>query len=208
MDMNASYDRLIKTVFPNAQVVYDRFYIVKHLNDTLNYVRIKVYNQLRHGNRQEQKQARRLKHYWRLFLQDEKHLNQHPYYEGRYFHQIVNSLTILNLLLQYNEELAATYSYIHLLKRAYNHRDYSNFFHLLKLTPAGVSAQTAHRCHHLLHYRAGIELGFKKKRFSNGRTEGINNRIKMIKRVAFGYQCFETFRARIYLIIGKQICQN
>lgn len=38
MDMNAAYERLAKTVFPNAQVVYDRFHIAKHLNDTMNHV--------------------------------------------------------------------------------------------------------------------------------------------------------------------------
>lgn len=31
MDMNAAYDRLAKTVFPNAQVVYDRFHIANTL---------------------------------------------------------------------------------------------------------------------------------------------------------------------------------
>ncbi|MEM6264488.1 MAG: transposase, partial [Bacteroidota bacterium] len=32
---------------------------------------------------------------------------------------------------------------------------------------------------------------------SNGIVEGINNRIKMIKRRAFGFQIFERFRLRI-----------
>ena len=58
------YERLAKTVFPNAQVVYDRFHIAKHLNDTMNHVRIHVYQRLCKGDRQAQKQARRIKHYW------------------------------------------------------------------------------------------------------------------------------------------------
>ena len=68
MDMNAAYDQLVKTVFPCAQIIYDRFHIAKHLNDTMHHVRIHVFNRLRKGDSAEQKQARRLKHYWRLFL--------------------------------------------------------------------------------------------------------------------------------------------
>ncbi|NMV66059.1 transposase, partial [Lactobacillus reuteri] len=59
MDMNAAYDQLVKTIFPCAQIIYDRFHIAKHLNDT--HVRIHVFNRLRKGDSAEQKQARRLK---------------------------------------------------------------------------------------------------------------------------------------------------
>ncbi|EOS8059541.1 transposase, partial [Enterococcus hirae] len=37
-------------------------------------------------------------------------------------------------------------------------------------------------------------------RYSNGALEGTNNKIKVIKRVAYGYRNFHNFRARIYLI--------
>ncbi|WP_139016460.1 transposase, partial [Enterococcus casseliflavus] len=35
-----------------------------------------------------------------------------------------------------------------------------------------------------------------------GALEGTNNKIKVIKRVAYGYRNFHNFRARIYLIQG------
>lgn len=42
------------------------------------------------------------------------------------------------------------------------------------------------------------------ERYSNGYKEGINNKIKVIKRVAFGYKSFEMFRGRIlYVFNGK-----
>ena len=120
MDMNASYDQLVKSVFPNARVIYDRFHIAKHLNDTMNHVRIHVYNRLRKGDKEAQKKARRIKHYWRLFLQDQDHLCKRDYYERRYFHRTVNSVVILDLMLEYDQELSATYNLIQALKRAYN----------------------------------------------------------------------------------------
>nr|WP_225360666.1 transposase [Ligilactobacillus salivarius] len=44
-----------------------------------------------------------------------------------------------------------------------------------------------------------MKRGFETK-FSNGRTEGINSRIKTIKRFACGYRYFTAFKTRIYLI--------
>ena len=207
MDMSAAYDQIVKTVFPCAQIIYDRFHIAKHLNDTMNHIRIHVFNRLRKGDPQAQKQARRLKHYWRLFLQDCERLNTKQYYEGRYFHQVVNSGTILDLMLAYDQELSATYNFIQSLKQAYNQRDFTTFFKLLKLRPADVSHYTIHRYRVLTRYKDGIKRGFETK-FSNGRTEGINNRIKTIKRVVCGYRYFTAFKARIYLIIGHQIQNN
>ncbi|MFR0525376.1 transposase, partial [Ligilactobacillus salivarius] len=99
MDMNAAYDQLVKTVFPCAQIIYDRFHIAKYLNDAMNHVRIHVFNRLRKGDSAEQKQARRLKRYWRLFLQDRENLSTKVYYEGRYFNRVVNSIMILDLML-------------------------------------------------------------------------------------------------------------
>ena len=40
MDMNAAYDQLVKTVFPCAQIIYDRFHIAKHLNDTMKLPKV------------------------------------------------------------------------------------------------------------------------------------------------------------------------
>ena len=36
--------------------------------------------------------------------------------------------------------------------------------------------------------------------YTNGVIEGINNKIKVIKRMAFGYRCFYHFKARILII--------
>lgn len=45
---------------------------------------------------------------------------------------------------------------------------------------------------------------FLDERYSNGYTEGVNNKIKVIKRIAFGYKNFTLFRARIlYIFNGK-----
>ncbi|GAA2938398.1 hypothetical protein GCM10019994_27300 [Enterococcus raffinosus] len=50
-------------------------------------------------------------------------------------------------------------------------------------------------------YHSGIANAFKVK-LSIGVTEGLNNKIKLIKQIAFGYCNFYNFRTRIYLQQG------
>ena len=45
---------------------------------------------------------------------------------------------------------------------------------------------------------------FIDKRFSNGYTEGMNNKIKVIKRVGFGYKDFDFFRIRLLYILNDK----
>ena len=53
-------------------------------------------------------------------------------------------------------------------------------------------------------WKEHILNSFIDMRYSNGYTEGINNKIKVIKRIAFGYKSFKLFRGRIlYIFNGK-----
>lgn len=46
---------------------------------------------------------------------------------------------------------------------------------------------------------------FIESRYFNGFTEGINNKIKVIKRNAFGYKNFKLLRTRILYIFNKKL---
>lgn len=49
-----------------------------------------------------------------------------------------------------------------------------------------------------------IVNSFIDERFSNGFTEGLNNKIKVIKRIGFEYRNFDFFRLRLmYILNGK-----
>ncbi|GGI66829.1 transposase [Enterococcus alcedinis] len=50
-------------------------------------------------------------------------------------------------------------------------------------------------------YKQGIKNAFDLD-YSNGVTEGLNNKIKLIKRVSYGYRNFYHLRDRIYIIQG------
>lgn len=49
---------------------------------------------------------------------------------------------------------------------------------------------------------------FIDKKLTNGYTEGMNNKIKVIKRVGFGYKDFDFFRLRLLYILNGKIHGN
>ncbi len=85
MYMNASYCQLLKTVFPNAQIVTDRFHIVQHINRSLNQLRVQILNRFRDSRSENQKKYRRLKRYWKLLLKDSNKLEQLKWQYHRLF---------------------------------------------------------------------------------------------------------------------------
>ena len=50
-----------------------------------------------------------------------------------------------------------------------------------------------------------IVNSFIDERYTNGFTEGINNKIKVIKRNAFGYRNFEFLRRRLLYIFNNKL---
>ena len=57
------------------------------------------------------------------------------------------------------------------------------------------------------HWRGYIQNSWKHGK-SNGLSEGLNNKVKVLKRVAFGLHSFEGFRKRILLTCGKLRLSN
>ncbi|WP_399285411.1 ISL3 family transposase, partial [Vagococcus fluvialis] len=75
VDMNAAYFKLAKRLFPNAEVIIDRFHLVQLISRSLNITRIKTMNRYRTSNVTDMKNYRKLKKYWKLFLKDSNELN-------------------------------------------------------------------------------------------------------------------------------------
>jgi transposase len=51
--------------------------------------------------------------------------------------------------------------------------------------------------------RGQLPLNSEEPKMSNGPTEALNNLIKRIKRVGFGFRNFENYRIRALLYAGK-----
>ena len=51
-------------------------------------------------------------------------------------------------------------------------------------------------------------LNWYDHRISNGVVEGINNKIKVLKRVAYGYRDMDYFQLRLFALHDQVITQN
>src|SRR5690625_2666211 len=74
IDMNASYVGVIKELFPQANIIIDRFHIVQLINRSMNKSRIRVMNSFKTSNGADMKKYRRLKSYWKLLLKKQTEL--------------------------------------------------------------------------------------------------------------------------------------
>ncbi|WP_167790853.1 ISL3 family transposase [Vagococcus xieshaowenii] len=114
MDMNGSYAQLLKTVFPCAEIVTDRFHIVQHINRTFNQFRVKIMNSLHNHQSEDMKKYRRLKRYWKLLLKDTDSLDNTSQHYHSLFKRELFQQEIIHELLTYNDDLKLAYETVQL----------------------------------------------------------------------------------------------
>ena len=183
MNMNYVYRDIARQMLPNATIVIDRFHVVRYVTWALENVRKRVQKQMHPDKRRYFKRSRRLllSHYFKL--KDE------------------NKQAIEVMLMQ-SPDLATAY---------YLKEQFYDFMNSKESTEAKgklrkfILAATASKldefkaCLTTLSNWSKYILNSFDCPYSNGFTQVTNNKIKMIKRNAYGYRNFENFRNRILL---------
>lgn len=198
IDMNAGYATIIKELFPNAEIIIDRFHLVQLINRSMNKCRIQVMNQLSKSNGEDQKKYRRLKRFWKLILKNKVNISSTEYKHYPLFGQRTEA-GIVEEMLTYSPVLKANYEIYQSLLKAMTDQDYK----VLKLhieEPIGslISGYIRTSLKTLRKHLPYIENSFIYP-YNNGRIEGINNKIKVLNRVAYGYSNFHNYKKRIIL---------
>lgn len=184
MDMNTAYDLEVRHHCPRARIIYDLFHVVaKYGREVISRVRVDAANQLRHD-----KPARRVvkQAHW-LLLRNPARLQP-----AQQVH--------LSEVLQANQSLMTVYVMKEQLKSLWTapnawewrrrwrqwleHAHQSNIPALIRFADL------------LRPYWRGI-LSRVRWRMHTGTLEGINNKIKLIKRMAFGYRDTDYFFLKI-----------
>ncbi|EHV9021643.1 ISL3 family transposase [Enterococcus durans] len=205
MDMNASYDAVTKGVFPNAQISIDRFHVIQQITRAFNKQRIQTMNQLKKSNPQAQKDYRKLKKYWRTLLKKNAKLNytsfkQFPLFQRRY----LTESEVLDYLLSIDDQLRQSYEVYQELLAAFDAKDSTEFFNLIESLPHSLNDEFKKAIRYLRKHKEAITNSLKYP-YSNGKLEGKNNLIKVIKRIAFGFRTFRHLRMRV--LIQQSICE-
>lgn len=198
VDLYTPYRHLIHELFPHAIIIADHFHVVAQAYRALNKIRVKAMNQAGNGSHQ----WRALKHFWKLILTPAELLKYDNYWSRRNFgYTQLTDVEVIQRLLAFNDDLKQAYRYYQDLILAINHRSKDELNHLLaiKWTQLPQSLQKVQRT--LRRHRKEIITSFKYGDYTNGPVEGTNNKIKVIKRTAYGFRNFFNFRARILLAL-------
>src|SRR5699024_6458831 len=192
IDMNAVYVSVIKEVFPQAEIIIDRFHIVQLVSRSMNMTRVGVMNGFRTSNGEDMKKYRRLKRYWRLILKRRKELSYTEYKFYMMFGQRLE-VNLVEELLNYDDHLKMNYDFYQSIIECVRDKDYPRLKSILtNCDPRKLSRQIATSVKTLQAHLPYLKNSLKYP-YNNGRIEGINNKIKVLNRVAYGYRNFHNF---------------
>lgn len=209
-DMYEPYLIVTKVMFKNAKYVVDRFHYTEYVMDALDDIRIRLQKNFGYNS----KEYRILKNKKNVSLLRKYYNDINWYvYTKRYEHgRQVDKLPIdiLNELLNINDELERGYQLKELFLDIIHHDltpeeakvELENWIELCNESNINEFIEASKTINNWLEY---ICNSFIDKRFSNGYTEGLNNKIKVIKRTAYGFRNFKFFRLRLMYILNKNI---
>jgi len=191
IDMYSPYISLVKKIFPNARIIFDRFHMVQLFSRSLLKTRIRTMNCY-------PTYYTKFKNNWRLFQMDSSKVD---YVNSRYnynYRKCMRQSDILDDLLSVDASLEATYYLYQTVLSCVRHRDHKRLKEALLSADPLISDEMKTSVKTALRYIEYFSNGLKYE-YSNGKLEGINNKIKVIKRIAFGYRSYLHFRNRILI---------
>lgn len=182
IDMSAAYASAIKIHLPHVSIVYDRFHVTKLLTGTLDEIR-----------RSEQKKCLQygidvIKGDRFLLLRNFSTLEK-------------DKQSRLEKLLEINKPLAIAHSMKEQFRMLWEQgsvKQGSRFLvrWIMEAFESGVELLSK-VASSLLRYSEGL-LSYFEHRIDNGKAEGINNKIKVLKRQAYGFRDMEYFKLKLY----------
>lgn len=207
-DMYEPYLLVQQIIFPKAKYVVDRFHYTRYIMDALDKVRIRLQKTYGYNS----KEYRLLKNKKNVSLL-RKYSNDVDWYTYTKRYKNGHMVDVLKYdvreeLLHINKELYYAYilkelflDLLHYSNYEYAKEEIEEWIEVVRSYEIEEMNEAANTIENWLEY---IVNSFIDKRFSNGYTEGLNNKIKVIKRVAFGYKNFNFLRLRMmYILNGK-----
>ena len=196
-DMSNSFVSIAKKTFPNAKICIDPFHVIKRLNDMVDDVRLRY--QRRFHDIGYTESFREIKGITRLLKT--KEFNQKEYWGTRCqdnLQKLRDAFEVAPNLLEAYESLQFFHEILMSSPYSVQHEDLTEW--IRQYTASEVEEVHSAACT-IRHWRGYIQNSWKYGK-SNVLSEGLNNKIKVLKRVAFGLHSFETFRKRILLNCG------
>ena len=185
IDLWNPYKDLAKAYFPNAKIVADKFHYTRYANEAVDLLRKKVQKNL------PAKERKFFKHSRKLLLSRFKDLNAKQKENLKYI--LYNFSEDLRIAYREKEELLDIIHYDNYEKAV------NDLNAWIKRNSDSSITQLRSCCKTYSNWIKEIRNSLEVP-YSNGPMEGFNNKIKTLKRIAFGFRNFTHFKARILLL--------
>lgn len=180
-DMSGNFADIGRTFFPNAKVLIDKYHFIRQVTWAVEAVRKRVQSTMIPTLRKYFKRSRDLilKKYSSLNTEDKQ---------------------ALDLMLLYNEDLRLVHKFKEDFNKICSEKQYSVqrvdfkdwIFHA-----QNSKINELKKCSKTFQNWSKEILNAFKYGYTNGPTEGMNNKIKVLKRISYGVKNYERFRNRI-----------
>lgn len=183
MDLSETYRQIVRKYFPNAQIVADRFHVVRLVNHHF----LKLWQQQDPAGRKHRGLLSLMRrHQWNLKAEQQQRLIQY-----------LEAFPVLKALYLAKQRLME-FLLLKAQKAKRVKKLLPEFLALIEQfsnSPAKTLAQTL---------QSWLEPIVRMWRFtkSNGITEGFHTKMEMISRRAFGFRNFENYRLRVLALCG------
>ncbi|MDF7638485.1 ISL3 family transposase [Lactobacillus sp. ESL0791] len=128
MDLNAYYQDIAHALFPNAQVIIDRFHIVQMLNRSFNQLRVQTMKRFDHRDRR----YILLKYYWKSYLTPYNKLEVKRVKYYKHLRDCMTQEQIVEEGLDASPKLRAAYDLMQTLRQSLTEHDSKQMAKLLK----------------------------------------------------------------------------
>jgi transposase len=184
MDMSNAYGAWAKAIIPKAEIVYDKFHLIKAMNERLDHVRRRVARNL------DEDVAKDLKGKKFILLKGEESLDQ-------------NGQADLARIKAINNDLADAYMLKERLRTIYTTaKDGYDAYCLLRswcsMAEATEIAEVKAMANTIRNHIKGILGYWKLGGATNASMEGFNGKVRWLIKQAFGFRDFKYFRLKIF----------
>ena len=194
IDMYSPYVSLIKKMFPNANIIIDKFHLTQLISRSLNKTRIMTM-------KKHKQHHRKFKRYWKLILKSRDELDSSKWKRFTCFKNLMTTTDVVDFLVNLDNELKETYILYQDLLYSFKKNNYDLLKKTLNKQNTNISSYMKTSIKTLLEFLPHIKNTFNNN-YHNGFIEGNNNFIKVIKRISFGFRSFIRFKARIMICKG------
>lgn len=188
IDLWKPYKSLVEKLMPNATVVADRFHVMKQINEELDQQRktTKRAAQKEKSKKKKEKILSVLSKSKYALLKNECNLNEK---QKEKLEQVKEVCPFLGKMQELKEKFREIFE-----------QEQNGLSGLLKISDWLKEAVTYYPESKKTIVRwLGEIISYFDERITNGVVEGINNKLKLIKRSAYGFRNFDNFRLRILL---------